>query len=63
VILAIVTSLIGVYYYFKPIMAMFGQRSEEQLHFARGQKIIVGALTLLIILMGLLPDALISLMG
>ena len=63
VILAIITSLIGVYYYFKPIMAMFGQRSEDQLHFSQGQKIIVGALTLLIILMGLLPDALISLMG
>ena len=63
VILAIITSLIGVYYYFKPIMAMFGQRSDDQLHFSPGQKLIIGALTLLIILMGLFPDSLISVMG
>ena len=63
VILAIITSLIGVYYYFKPIMAMFGQRSDDQLYFSPGQKLIIGALTMLIILMGLLPDSLISVMG
>jgi len=63
VILAIITSLIGVYYYFKPIMAMFGQRSDDRLFFSPGQKLVIGALTLLIILMGLFPDSLISVMG
>ena len=63
VILAVITSLIGVYYYFKPVMVIFAGRSEKQLYFSASQKFIIGALTLLIILMGLFPDRLISLLG
>jgi NADH-quinone oxidoreductase subunit N len=63
VVLAIVTSLIGVYYYFKPVMAIFGPGPDNEIHFSQGQKFIIGGLTLLVILMGLLPDRLINILG
>jgi NADH-quinone oxidoreductase subunit N len=63
VVLAIVTSLIGVYYYFKPVMAIFGPGSDNEIHFSQGQKFIIGGLTLLVILMGLFPDRLINILG
>ncbi|HEX6227100.1 MAG TPA: NADH-quinone oxidoreductase subunit N [Chryseolinea sp.] len=63
VVIAIITSLIGVYYYFKPVMAMFTPNASVEVVFNTGEKFIIGLLTLLVILMGLLPDKLISILG
>ena len=64
VILAVITSLIGVYYYFKPIIAAFSPSSKDgQLQIDPVQKVVIGILTILIVLMGLLPDSLIGILG
>jgi NADH-quinone oxidoreductase subunit N len=63
-ILAVVTSLIGIYYYFRPIIAMTGpgSQSTDQI-FSPLQKIVVGILTLVPLLAGMFPEALISLLN
>ena len=63
VVIAIITSLIGVYYYFRPVMAMFTPNVSVEVDFTTGEKFIIGFLTLLVILMRLLPDKLISILG
>lgn len=63
-ILAVVASLVGVVYYFRPIISIFtpdGQLTTSP--FSVGQKIIIGILTLLTLLAGLFPDALIRITG
>jgi NADH-quinone oxidoreductase subunit N len=56
-ILAIITSLIGVYYYFRPLIAMFSPaKTGEATHLSPFQKAVIGVLTLLTVLVGVLPD-------
>lgn len=63
-ILAVITSLIGVYYYFRPIIAMFTQAgSPGNLPFSLIQKLLIGALTLFTLLAGLFPDSFVKLLG
>ena len=60
-ILAVITSLIGIVYYFKPIISMFAPAEALSAQkFSAAQKITIGILTALTILAGLLPDSLIS---
>jgi NADH-quinone oxidoreductase subunit N len=63
VILAVITSLVGVYYYFKPIIAMFGPGSGQQLQLDAVQKLVIGILTALIVLIGLFPDGVLGILG
>jgi len=59
VILAVVTSLIGVYYYFKIIIAMYFRQATLQTPTINLQtRICVGILSLLLILLGIFPDTL-----
>ncbi len=59
-ILAVVTSLIGIAYYFKPVISMFGTAEPAASQkISLGQQIIVGILTALTVLAGLFPDSLI----
>ena len=59
-ILAVIASLIGVVYYFKPIILMFTPAEALSLPaMTLGQKIIIGILTALTLLIGLFPDSLI----
>ena len=62
-ILAVVTSLIGIYYYFRPIIAMSSPGSQSGNYvFSPLQKTVIGILTLGTLLAGMFPDALISLL-
>lgn len=64
VLLAVLTSLIGVYYYFRPIITAFHPASTAvQLQFSFAQKFIMGTLTMLTIAMGLFPDWMINIFG
>lgn len=61
VILAITTSLVGVYYYFRPIVSMFSSpASVGPLAISSQQKLIIGVLTVFTLLMGLFPDSVLS---
>lgn len=63
VVLAIMTSLIGVYYYFRPLIAMFGSPAEtSELPFSNSQKWILGLLTGVSLLIGLFPEWLVTLL-
>jgi len=63
VILGVVTSLIGVYYYFRPIIAVFGGESKGiNLEIEPMQKVVIGVLTALILLIGLFPEALVAIL-
>ncbi len=63
VIVAIVTSLIGVYYYFRVIIAMFFRepQAETNLEISGSQKIFILLLILLSVVLGVFPDCLLSL--
>jgi len=64
VIFAVITSLIGVCYYFRPIIATFSPGAKEsQLHLDVLQKFTIAILTVLILLIGLFPDTLIGILG
>jgi len=52
---AVLTSLIGVYYYFKPIVAMY-QSAGEPISISRSQQVLLAILITLNLLAGLLPD-------
>ena len=54
-VVAVVTSLIGVYYYFKPIVAM-AQSTGEVIAISTSQKILLTVLILLNLLAGIFPD-------
>jgi NADH-quinone oxidoreductase subunit N len=63
VILAVVTSVIGVYYYFKPLIAMFTASADvEKIQFSVLQNILMGILTLLTLAVGLFPEQVIGIM-
>lgn len=54
---AVVASLIGVYYYFKPVIALFSSSAVESKIILSGyQKSIIALLTALVTLMGIMPD-------
>jgi NADH-quinone oxidoreductase subunit N len=62
-ILAIITSLIGVYYYFRPVVVMFTQSpGTDSASLSTLQKIAVGFLALVTLVAGIFPDALINLL-
>jgi NADH-quinone oxidoreductase subunit N len=56
VVLAVITSLIGVYYYFRPIISMFGKGSDAEMQLPFVQKLILGVLAVLTVLLGIFPD-------
>lgn len=56
VVLAVITSLIGVYYYFRPIISMFGKGNDAELQLPFVQKLILGVLAALTVLLGIFPD-------
>ncbi|HOX83432.1 MAG TPA: NADH-quinone oxidoreductase subunit N [Chryseolinea sp.] len=61
VLLAVGTSLVGVYYYFKVIVAMFFKDSDEAtLPVSLSIQLIIGILVLLVFLLGLFPDWMIT---
>jgi NADH-quinone oxidoreductase subunit N len=63
-ILAVFTSLIGIAYYFRPIIAMFLPATETtDTPFTLNQKIVIVILTLVTLLAGLFPDGLIRITG
>lgn len=63
-LLAVLTSLIGVYYYFRPLIAAFHPApTAVQVHFSYAQKFILGVLTILTIAIGLFPDWMINIFG
>lgn len=61
-ILAIVTSLIGAYYYFKVIIAMYLQESSEgNLPVSASQKLLIAFLVVLMFALAIFPDYVVSL--
>jgi len=63
VIVAIITSLIGVYYYFRVIIAMYFRepQAETILEISGSQKILILLLIVLSVVLGVFPDCLLSL--
>lgn len=64
VLIAIIASLIGVYYYFRLIIAMYFKESSstEAVPVESNHKLLLLCIAILIIVMGLLPDCLIKLL-
>jgi NADH-quinone oxidoreductase subunit N len=56
-VVAVITSLIGVYYYFRPIVAMY-QSSGQPISVSKSQKVLLLILIFLNLLAGLFPDLL-----
>lgn len=56
VVLAVVTSLIGVYYYFKVIIAVFGTPSAPAVRISENQKLLIGILVAITVILGIFPD-------
>jgi NADH-quinone oxidoreductase subunit N len=54
-VIAVLTSLIGVYYYFRPIVAMY-QSAGQPISISNSQKALLMALLFLNILIGIFPD-------
>jgi NADH-quinone oxidoreductase subunit N len=54
-VVAVITSLIGVYYYFKPIVAMF-QSGREHIAISNSQKLLLSVLIFLNLVIGVFPD-------
>mgnify|MGYP000955715888 CR=1 FL=1 len=67
VIVAIVSSLIGVYYYFKFISAMFGRHADQDIDWhillTGLDKAVIILLVAMIILLGLMPDTILGLLA
>ncbi len=64
VIVAVLTSLVGVYYYFRVIISMFSKEPEgDSIVLSASAKALMVLLVTLILLMGLFPDALIKLLS
>jgi NADH-quinone oxidoreductase subunit N len=64
VLIAVVASLIGIYYYFRIIIAMYLKESgaTEPIKVSKLHQVLAGVLLLLIIGLGLAPDFFISLL-
>jgi len=54
-VVAVITSLIGVYYYFKPVIAM-SQASESEISVSLSEKILLSVLIVINIVIGIFPD-------
>jgi len=54
-VVAVLTSLTGVYYYFKPIVAMY-QSAGQPIAISKSQKVLLATLLFLNILIGIFPD-------
>jgi NADH-quinone oxidoreductase subunit N len=64
VILGIIASLVGVYYYFRVIIVMFSQEPEgNPMPIPPSLKLILGIVTAVIFVLGLFPDRMIQLLG
>jgi NADH-quinone oxidoreductase subunit N len=63
VVLAVITSLIGVYYYFRPVIGMFGKANDAELQLPFIQKVILAFLAVLTVLLGIFPDFLFQMAG
>jgi NADH-quinone oxidoreductase subunit N len=56
-LVAVGASLVGVYYYFKPVIALFAApESPSKITLSVHQRLVLGLLTLVIALMGILPE-------
>jgi NADH-quinone oxidoreductase subunit N len=63
VLIAIIASLIGVYYYFRLIIAMyFKESTDEAIEVESNHKLLLLFVAILIIVLGLFPDCVISLL-
>ncbi|GHN01932.1 NADH-quinone oxidoreductase subunit N [Cytophagales bacterium WSM2-2] len=54
-VIAVITSLIGVYYYFKPVIAM-SQPSDAEIAVSGSEKVLLSLLILINLLVGIFPD-------
>ncbi|MBI3483010.1 MAG: NADH-quinone oxidoreductase subunit N [Bacteroidetes bacterium] len=54
-VVAVITSLIGVYYYFKPVIAM-SQASESEITVSNSEKMLLSILILVNLMVGIFPD-------
>lgn len=54
-VVAVITSLIGVYYYFKPVIAM-SQSSESEIIVSKSEKILLSILVIVNLVVGIFPD-------
>ena len=63
-IVAILTSCVGVYYYFRVIIAMYFKKpqTEEPVAFEMSHALLLGILTVITIVLGLLPDLIVKML-
>jgi NADH-quinone oxidoreductase subunit N len=63
-VLAVLTSCVGVYYYFKVIIAMYFKKSqsEEPLPFERSHALLLGITAVITLVLGLLPDLVVKML-
>lgn len=63
-VLAVLTSCVGVYYYFKVIIAMYFKKSqsEEPLPFDRSHALLLGITAVITLVLGLLPDMVVKML-
>jgi len=63
-IIAILTSCVGVYYYFKVIIAMYFKKphTEEPVPFEMSHALLLGILTVVTLVLGLLPDLIVKML-
>jgi NADH-quinone oxidoreductase subunit N len=54
-VVAVITSLIGVYYYFKPVIAMT-QTSEYEIEVSTAEKVLLSILIFINLAVGIFPD-------
>ncbi len=63
VIVAVITSLIGAYYYFRIIIAMFMREGAEPAQLSASAKALTTLLIVITLLLGIFPDLLVTLLG
>jgi NADH-quinone oxidoreductase subunit N len=63
-VLAVLTSCVGVYYYFKVIIAMYFKKShtEEPIAFETSHALLLGITTLATLVLGLMPDLIVNML-
>jgi NADH-quinone oxidoreductase subunit N len=63
-ILAVLTSCVGVYYYFKVIIAMYFKKShsEEPIPFELSHALLLGITTIVTLVLGLMPDLIVKML-
>jgi NADH-quinone oxidoreductase subunit N len=64
VIIAVTTSLVGVYYYFRVIIAMYSDdRGGSEIQLSASTNLLLGLLVALTVLLGIFPDSVVSILG